>query len=404
MPVRRGGGGRSHPRSRHREAGHARQPQGSCRRCVARVAAARHRLLRGVRRSARRRERRVVHEVPQRLVEQRLRRAWSREPAPLRGPRTRCRARPVTAATRTATRRRFDSHVPPPPEIGDRERQRNNRTAWFNKLTLTGMDTYPDYEVDGVTYTALDYLQFVNPGDLRVVTQGRSCGTCHAATRRWSRAAAAGDLDRHLLGRDLRDGRRLNSVPEHVRTCSATRPRTSPSGRSSTRTTCSTRACRPGRPAASSRCSARAPRRARGPIHRSDDYLAAGLADDQLPDGRVITGLARWPTCSTSRSRSPAVTATSAARARTTATATSVRPAARPATCPTASTAAAAASTRTCRRTSRATRTTSTRRSGRTSAVPPHPQHREDAAERHADRGHRRPTPARAATRAPTAR
>ncbi|MCB9916250.1 MAG: hypothetical protein H6828_14065 [Planctomycetes bacterium] len=73
------------------------------------------------------------------------------------------------------------SHVPPPPEIGDRAFQDVNAFAWFNKLTLTGLDKLDDYQVDGVTYTALDYLQFVNPGDLRVVTQGRACGMCHQA-------------------------------------------------------------------------------------------------------------------------------------------------------------------------------------------------------------------------------
>ena len=71
------------------------------------------------------------------------------------------------------------SHVPPPPQIGDREFQDNNNLAYFNRLTLTGIDKYPDYEVDGRTYTAIDYLQFINPGDLRVVTEGRSCGQCH---------------------------------------------------------------------------------------------------------------------------------------------------------------------------------------------------------------------------------
>ncbi len=74
---------------------------------------------------------------------------------------------------------RLTSHVPPPPEVGDREFQDTNATAYFNKRTLTGLDKYDDYEVDGVTYTALDYLQFVNPGDLRVVTLGRACGACH---------------------------------------------------------------------------------------------------------------------------------------------------------------------------------------------------------------------------------
>ncbi len=71
------------------------------------------------------------------------------------------------------------AHVPPPPEIGDRENQRFNRHAYFNRLTLTGIDKFADYDVGGTTYSALDYLQFVNPGDLRVVTDGRSCGQCH---------------------------------------------------------------------------------------------------------------------------------------------------------------------------------------------------------------------------------
>jgi len=77
-----------------------------------------------------------------------------------------------------------DSHVPPPPQIGDREfqdgNQPENRLAYFNRLTLTGIDKFPDYTVDGVTYSALDYLQFINPGDLRVTSDGRGCGQCHA--------------------------------------------------------------------------------------------------------------------------------------------------------------------------------------------------------------------------------
>ena len=74
----------------------------------------------------------------------------------------------------------LSSHVPPPPEIGDEAFQTQNAKAYFNRLTLAGIDKFPNYQVGGVTYTALDYLQFVNPGDLRVVTQGRSCGQCHA--------------------------------------------------------------------------------------------------------------------------------------------------------------------------------------------------------------------------------
>ncbi|MEQ8767070.1 MAG: hypothetical protein RL885_24375 [Planctomycetota bacterium] len=73
------------------------------------------------------------------------------------------------------------AHVPPPPEIGDEENLERNRHAYFNRLTLTGIDKFPDYEVDGQVFTSLDYLQFINPGDLRIVTQGRSCGQCHTS-------------------------------------------------------------------------------------------------------------------------------------------------------------------------------------------------------------------------------
>jgi hypothetical protein len=71
------------------------------------------------------------------------------------------------------------SHVPPPPQIGNRQFQDNNAFAYFNKLTLAGIDKLPDYTVDGVTYTALDYLQFLNPGDLRITGVQRGCGACH---------------------------------------------------------------------------------------------------------------------------------------------------------------------------------------------------------------------------------
>jgi len=76
---------------------------------------------------------------------------------------------------------RLSSHIPAPPEIGDRENWRTDREAYFNRLTLTGIDKYPDYVVDGRTYTALDYLQFINPGDLRITSQSRGCGLCHQA-------------------------------------------------------------------------------------------------------------------------------------------------------------------------------------------------------------------------------
>ena len=75
---------------------------------------------------------------------------------------------------------KLTSHVPPPPQIGTRADWNSDRHAYFNRLTLTGIDRFADYTVDGQTYSAIDYLQFINPGDLRVVTQGRSCGVCHS--------------------------------------------------------------------------------------------------------------------------------------------------------------------------------------------------------------------------------
>jgi hypothetical protein len=79
---------------------------------------------------------------------------------------------------------KLDSHVPVPPQIGDDENLAQNAEAYFNFLTLAGIDKMPDYGTNPVTgspYSALDWLQFENPGDLRVVKEGRSCGAagCH---------------------------------------------------------------------------------------------------------------------------------------------------------------------------------------------------------------------------------
>jgi hypothetical protein len=74
------------------------------------------------------------------------------------------------------------SHVTAPPEIGDRLQQQNDPYAFFNRLTLTSIDKIGPYaDAGGQQYTGLDYLQFINPGDLRVVSQGKSCGSagCH---------------------------------------------------------------------------------------------------------------------------------------------------------------------------------------------------------------------------------
>lgn len=95
---------------------------------------------------------------------------------------------------------KYGSHVPPPPQISgtagqldkaafDAYLQNNNVNAagsyaYFNRLTLTGLDQIPDYTVNGKTFSALDYLQFINPGDLRVVSQNKSCGSggCHSGS------------------------------------------------------------------------------------------------------------------------------------------------------------------------------------------------------------------------------
>lgn len=74
-----------------------------------------------------------------------------------------------------------DSHVPPPPQIGDDQLLQTDAYAYFNFLTRVGLDKLPSYTANGVTYTGMDYLQFMNPGDTRVVDSGKSCGTtgCH---------------------------------------------------------------------------------------------------------------------------------------------------------------------------------------------------------------------------------
>lgn len=109
-----------------------------------------------------------------------------------------------------------NSHVPPPPEIGDEFNQINNPVAYFNRLTLTGIDKYPNYTVNNVTYSALDYLQFINPGDLRVVSQGKSCGSCHGDRHvDWvMRSPIATSVG--LLGGSLAAAGIENHVPEHV--------------------------------------------------------------------------------------------------------------------------------------------------------------------------------------------
>ncbi|MCA9668432.1 MAG: hypothetical protein KC503_22730 [Myxococcales bacterium] len=76
------------------------------------------------------------------------------------------------------------AHVPPPPEVGNRNKQKKDARAFHLAVTLSGIDKLGDYSVAGKTYKALDWLQFRNPGDLRVVADGRGCGNsgCHMGT------------------------------------------------------------------------------------------------------------------------------------------------------------------------------------------------------------------------------
>ncbi|GAB5545666.1 MAG: hypothetical protein RLO52_22780 [Sandaracinaceae bacterium] len=112
---------------------------------------------------------------------------------------------------------RLGSHVPPPPEIGDDDRLIRDEIAYANRRTLAGIDNFPDYTVDGVTYTALEYLQFINPGDLRVVTSGEGCGTpgCHAGEHaEWVENGPIGNAVGMFSGAAYTAGLE-NEIPEH---------------------------------------------------------------------------------------------------------------------------------------------------------------------------------------------
>lgn len=106
------------------------------------------------------------------------------------------------------------AHVPPPPQFEDDDQLIDDPVAYFNRLSLTGIDKFDDYEVDGVAYSPLDYLQFINPGDLRIVTENRGCGTCHDDHGEWvSRSPLATETGffssaTYSLGTE-------NTIPEH---------------------------------------------------------------------------------------------------------------------------------------------------------------------------------------------
>ena len=137
---------------------------------------------------------------------------------------------------------RVASHVPPPPEIGNKANQLNDRTAYFNRLTLTGIDKFPDYTVGGKTYTSLEYLQFINPGDLRVVTKSESCGQCHAGHAECVAGSLLATESGILSGAMFAAG--VDNRCPRTRACSRTPPETKPFVRSGIRLSCSIRTTR----------------------------------------------------------------------------------------------------------------------------------------------------------------
>lgn len=183
----------------------------------------------------------------------------------------------------------FDSHVPPPPQIGDEDNLAVDQRAYFNRLTLTGIDNFPDYQVDGVTYTALDYLRFINPGDLRVTESGEGCGQCHAphsdAVSHSLLATAGGMFSGATFAAGI-ENRVPESVGEHQDTAAdlAFRMTEDPD-------------FTPGDaeigevsrllefPVISQH-----PNEGAGPLFNNPEYFVEQLADDQLANGQLVSG------------------------------------------------------------------------------------------------------------------
>ena len=181
-----------------------------------------------------------------------------------------------------------DAHVPPPPEIGDRDQWENDAFAYFNRLTLTGIDKLPDYTVDGVTYTAIDYLQFVNPGDLRVVQEGRSCGQCHAphvdSVSGSLLATEAGVLSGAMYAAGVD-----NVIPENVGLYEDTA--VDKAFRAHTDPSFAVGSGEVGQVGQLVEFPVYSVRGDQSPtaIHNNPDYDAPNLDDDQHPDGRVLS-------------------------------------------------------------------------------------------------------------------
>ena len=180
------------------------------------------------------------------------------------------------------------AHVPPPPQIGDDDFQAGNATAYFNRLTLTGIDRFPDYTVNGVTYSALDYLRFINPGDLRVTEAGMGCGTCHAphseSVANGMLATATGIFSGAMFaaGAD-------NAVPENQGRYEDTAADYAFREREDSSFDIGTAAI--GAVPRLLQHPVNSVRNSNAPdaIHNNQDYTAANLATQQLADGRVAS-------------------------------------------------------------------------------------------------------------------
>jgi hypothetical protein len=181
------------------------------------------------------------------------------------------------------------AHTPPPPQIGDRAFQDVNAKAYFNRLTLAGIDKFPNYTVDGVNYTPIDWLQFVNPGDLRVTQAGLGCGQCHedhsASVNNSMLASSQGVFS----GATFTIGAE-NAVPQNVGLWVDTAA--DHAWRAKSDPLFSLGIAGVGEVGTLAEMPVFSVRNKTGPldIHNNLQYTAAALLDDQHADGRVVTG------------------------------------------------------------------------------------------------------------------
>ncbi|MCA9567319.1 MAG: hypothetical protein KC656_05730, partial [Myxococcales bacterium] len=89
---------------------------------------------------------------------------------------------------------RFEAHVPSPPGFIDDTDLITDPVAWNALVSRASMDRLPDWQANGQTFTGLDWLQFVAPGDTRVVAAGRGCGQagCHTEEAGWMERSPMG--------------------------------------------------------------------------------------------------------------------------------------------------------------------------------------------------------------------